>query len=443
VQEIFEKVVLNLNIRRKINFKLSTLAKVPMVIGYLKPMVLFPVQLFNYLDAQQTEAILIHELSHIKRNDFLLNLIQTFIETILFFNPFVWMAGRYIKIEREHACDDRVIQFTGKRVSYAEALLQLEIIKTGSTPNYAMAATHKKQHLLERIKRITLLKTNYMNVKQQLATLAIILLAIVSVAWLIPANNSKGIKNISLNSSRNKISKASIFPNFNNNTQKQISVSDTIPLKEKKKQHIQIVVTDSSGNTTTYPSFKDLPDSVKKEMSFNRNFKINMDSFHFQMPPNIDLKGKFQLPNLNFEEWAKWGKEIAANFNSEEFKQKQKELMDKFNSPEFQQKQKEIMENFNSPKFKQKQKELMDKLNSPEFKKKQQIIIDKLGNLNMGDISFNADSIFFDRGNVIIFKNDTKEKKDEEYKNSKEYKKLKEKFDKEVEKLKKKSGNQI
>ena len=130
---VFETMVAKLNLRQNIEFYLSSRVNVPLVIGYLKPVVLFPIALASQLDIKQVEAILIHELSHIRRNDYLLNLIKTGIETILFFNPFVWLGGRLINIEREHACDDLVLKFTGSPLTYAHALLKLEILKNKTT----------------------------------------------------------------------------------------------------------------------------------------------------------------------------------------------------------------------------------------------------------------------------------------------------------------------
>ena len=168
-EQICYKVIEKLNINKPIDFHISFLAQVPMVIGYFKPIILFPASLVTSLDTEQVEAILIHELTHIRRNDYLLNLVKTFMDTILFFNPFVWLTGRFIKIEREHVCDDMVLKCTGQPVKYAETLLQIEMINGHPTPQAAMAVSGKKQYLFDRIKRMTNMKTNYMNLKQQLA----------------------------------------------------------------------------------------------------------------------------------------------------------------------------------------------------------------------------------------------------------------------------------
>ena len=157
---------------------------VPLVIGYFKPVVLFPIALATQLELNQVEAILIHELSHIRRNDYALNLMKTVIETLLFFNPFVWLAGKFISIEREHACDDLVIKHTGTPLTYAHALLKLELLKDKEAPTLSLAATGTNQYLYQRIKRITNMKTTYINAKQQLVIFALTLSTVLSLAWM-------------------------------------------------------------------------------------------------------------------------------------------------------------------------------------------------------------------------------------------------------------------
>ncbi|RZL13698.1 MAG: M56 family metallopeptidase, partial [Pedobacter sp.] len=239
--DIFKKVTANLKISKHIKFHLSSIVNVPLVIGYLKPIVLFPVALVNELDNDQVEAILIHELSHIRRNDFLLNLIKTAIETFLFFNPFVWMAGRFIHIEREHACDDLVLKLTGKPLNYAHALLKLELLKDKNSPAYALAATGKTQNLYQRIKRITNMKTNYLNAKQQMAALTLGIACLFSVAWINPAKKEikKTTKKVEIISAKN------------------ISTNAVVFMDTTKKRKIKIVTVDANGKKTEYNSVKD------------------------------------------------------------------------------------------------------------------------------------------------------------------------------------------
>ncbi|MGH2566275.1 MAG: M56 family metallopeptidase, partial [Ginsengibacter sp.] len=103
--ERLRELAAKLEIKRPVVFLQSSLAKVPMVIGHLKPFVLLPMGILNSLPPDEVEAILLHELAHIKRSDFLVNLLQQFAEIFFFFNPAVLWISSLIKNERENCCD--------------------------------------------------------------------------------------------------------------------------------------------------------------------------------------------------------------------------------------------------------------------------------------------------------------------------------------------------
>lgn len=268
-QVVFEQVAQTLNIGRKIGFHLSEQVNVPLVIGYLKPIVLFPVALATQLDIKQVEAILIHELSHIRRNDYLLNLIKTGIETLLFFNPFVWLTSKFIGIEREHACDDMVLKFTGTPLTYAHALLKLEILKDKTAPALSMAVTGNNQHLYQRIKRITNMKTNYMNAKQKFFAITLTLATIVSLAWIGPKKDAIPPAK-TVNANHNKKLKSVRVEQIVSSTVNMKSPADTT----KKKKVIKIITVDDNGNRKEYNSLKEMPDSLRKEVAKNDGLTI-------------------------------------------------------------------------------------------------------------------------------------------------------------------------
>lgn len=149
-----------IGMRRKAGLFFSEKVKVPLMIGHLKPLVILPVALINQLDMQQTEAILLHELAHIKRRDYLFNLLQSVMELFLFFNPVTWWFAAAIRKERELCCDDVVIAHTSAPVKYAEALFQLELGRNPGLPALAATGNSKKHTLLTRIKRIVEMKPN-------------------------------------------------------------------------------------------------------------------------------------------------------------------------------------------------------------------------------------------------------------------------------------------
>lgn len=129
----------------------STIAQVPIVIGYFKPVILLPVSVITNIPLKQLEAILAHELAHVQRHDFLVNLMQTCVEALFFYHPAVWWLSRQIRIEREHCCDDLVLRTMGNRVEYGRALLAIEELR-GQPNMFALAATGGS--LLARIRRI-------------------------------------------------------------------------------------------------------------------------------------------------------------------------------------------------------------------------------------------------------------------------------------------------
>ncbi|HTS43203.1 MAG TPA: M56 family metallopeptidase [Puia sp.] len=149
------RVSLQMGIAKKVSVWLSSIVESPMTIGFLKPIILIPVATVNHLTTAQVETILLHELTHIKRNDYLVNLIVSVSGIIFFFNPFARLFIHIIKKEREHCCDDLVLQFQYNPHEYASALLMLEKSRQ-KQHHLALAAIGKSnQLLLERVRRVT------------------------------------------------------------------------------------------------------------------------------------------------------------------------------------------------------------------------------------------------------------------------------------------------
>lgn len=132
----------------------SELVKVPMVTGLLKPVILLPVGLMANLPVEQVESILLHELAHIRRRDFMVNLAQSFAEVLFFFNPAVLWLSSLLREEREHCCDDMAIAVTNSKTGYIQALVAFQEYHLEKENRYAMAFPGKKNQLLNRVKRI-------------------------------------------------------------------------------------------------------------------------------------------------------------------------------------------------------------------------------------------------------------------------------------------------
>jgi len=171
---------LHIGIKRKVQVWLSENVDVPSVTGFFKPIVLLPAAIINYLSIHQTEAILLHELAHIRRNDYLVNIFQLITELVLFFNPFAILLSNYAKAERENCCDDWVKSFQYDPYEYSKALLTLEEQRSFSQFGLALTATSNKKKLLKRIKRLfnTTPDTNFSSYQKfKLACLGILLIA--------------------------------------------------------------------------------------------------------------------------------------------------------------------------------------------------------------------------------------------------------------------------
>ena len=155
-QEKLKYLAARLRISRPVKLVESALIEVPTVIGWLRPVILLPISLLTQLTPQQLEAILAHELAHIHRRDYLVNLIQTAIETLLFYHPAVWWISGLIRAEREHCCDDLALKLCNNAVTYVTALAALEELRASSS----LTVAANGGSLLSRIRRIAVAPGN-------------------------------------------------------------------------------------------------------------------------------------------------------------------------------------------------------------------------------------------------------------------------------------------
>lgn len=209
LESFSSKAAWQLGISTKIKIWISHHIDVPATIGFIKPVILIPFASVNQLTTHQLEAIILHELGHIKRNDYLVNLLVSVIETLLFFNPFVATFIKTIKRERENCCDDLVLEYRYDPHAYASALLRLEQSRKENV-QLALSAVSGKKQLLSRIKRITGNGTTVQfNYGQKLLALLITTGIFCSLAWMSPTKIRKERKEAlaaSISSTSEKIS---------------------------------------------------------------------------------------------------------------------------------------------------------------------------------------------------------------------------------------------
>jgi beta-lactamase regulating signal transducer with metallopeptidase domain len=151
VEATLTRLVDALRIKTAVRLYESALVGVPTVIGWVRPLVLLPASALTGLSPQQLELILAHELAHVRRYDYLVNLLQTAVETLLFYHPAVWWVSHRMRVEREHCCDDLAVLACGNPGRYARALADLEGL-CSDAPALAMAASGGS--LFERVARL-------------------------------------------------------------------------------------------------------------------------------------------------------------------------------------------------------------------------------------------------------------------------------------------------
>ncbi len=233
-----------LGITREVRIFLSEKIASPLTIGFLKPLILVPVASINHLTVAQLEAILLHELAHIKRYDYLINILLSVAEISLFFNPFTRLFSTHIRKERENSCDDWVLQFQYSASTYAEALLRMAQLQT--TPAFVMAAAGSHQNeLLNRVKRMIGANENRFSYKKQLLSFLLVTGILSSVAWFHPAQSK------------------------NTNDKVVIKLADTTVTRLREVQPVAI---EPMAVKVTNPLFNPaffLSTSLKKEMSEN------------------------------------------------------------------------------------------------------------------------------------------------------------------------------
>jgi beta-lactamase regulating signal transducer with metallopeptidase domain len=125
VREIFQRLATRMHVRQAVRLLESAMVNTPVVIGWLRPAVLLPVSVMTGLSAGQIEAILSHELAHVKRWDCLMRMVQAAAETVLFFHPAVWWVSGRVRQASEECCDEMAVEICGDREGYARALAQV------------------------------------------------------------------------------------------------------------------------------------------------------------------------------------------------------------------------------------------------------------------------------------------------------------------------------
>ncbi len=241
ISELCEK----LKISKKIVLLQSDILNIPCVIGYFKPIILFPAAMFSALPVKEVEAILIHELGHIRRNDFLVNIIQNIVEVVFFFNPAVIWVSTLIKTEREICCDDIAVSVTGNKQDYIKALISFSEFEQLKNQQFATSFSGEKKHLLNRTKRIIYNKNNALNIMEKKflsASLVLVTVCLLTFVSLKAQNNNAENNHTNLNT------------NISNDAVQPVT-QDTIPFYTIKGKSGMTGVTNTTIDGKVYQIF--------------------------------------------------------------------------------------------------------------------------------------------------------------------------------------------
>ncbi len=372
---------------KKVTLSISHDTLMPCTIGFIKPIILFPAAAINGLNPAEVEAILLHELAHIKRNDYLFNILQRIMEMILFFNPVIWFIGKEIRREREYCCDDLVLQNTSNPIIYARALLQVAENRTNNLSLSLSASGEEKYTLLNRIKRLTNMKTLNSTPKHHLFTTLTVIAVCLSLAWIIPAERVL----------KHQKSKSPVLNLINPDTvklelpalPKLAEVPAIAPAPTLHSRPSLALAPPAPGIPGTpltpppsviprVPELMEIPfpadtNELKKKLS-SHEWKKHMEEMKSHAE---EMKKHFESPE--------WKKQIAdMKVNAEQMRSHALAMEKEFNNPEWKKKiadmtthSLELKKHFDSPEWKKKiedmkvnAEEMRKQFDSPEWKKK-------------------------------------------------------------------------
>ena len=213
----FRKVCGHYQIKENIAIGESRHVKSPMILGFFKPIILFPVGIINQLDFKETEAILAHELAHFVRKDIYINIIQTIIEVLFYYHPAIWWITSNIRLERESCCDDLAVGFMGDHLYYAKTLVKVQdIYINGNAPELAMNFSKKESFFSNRIKRILNMAQTRNYLKEKIITSVVLICLVMLFTKDLTGSSASTVNEV---------------------IEQNITVTDTIP---NKKESIRI-----------------------------------------------------------------------------------------------------------------------------------------------------------------------------------------------------------
>lgn len=174
----FMQMISHYDIKENIRIGESRSISSPMILGFFKPVILFPIGMINQLDTSEVDAILAHELAHFVRKDIYINVIQTMVEALLYYHPAIWWISANIRVERENCCDEMAIGYLGDNVKYAKTLVKMQELQING-PALALNFNNKNSFFSNRIKRILNMSQTRNFLKEKIITTVFLALLVI------------------------------------------------------------------------------------------------------------------------------------------------------------------------------------------------------------------------------------------------------------------------
>lgn len=218
----------HIGIRKKVMLFESRLVNIPLVAGHFKPVILLPLGMLTQLSMDEVEAVLLHELAHIRRHDYMINLLQRVTGILFFFNPGVLWLSSLIRAERENCCDDIAIMHTNDKLKFVEALISVKHHSL-RTPSLAMNFLGQKNILLQRVNRILCSRNKSLSIAES----GFVLLSVIAAAIYFISVRSAASPPVHYAHALEHVRAATHLPKFVDSKSGGSPVSSSMPGRER------------------------------------------------------------------------------------------------------------------------------------------------------------------------------------------------------------------
>ncbi len=311
------------SLERPIRVALSHRVISPLLIGFIKPIVIFPVAAINQLSPNEIEMIIRHEIGHIIRNDYLQNILIRLIEVLMFYHPCVWWITNVLQKERENHCDDYVLAGSSDRLSYAKTLFKIRELQAQHSYSLALAFSDDNKTLLNRIKRIFNQKQNMSLMKGNLIVFALLIAAVLGISA------TGFLYNSNITAEPESIEK------------KKISAFDlesyTLPLQhmakiDTTKEEIEKMRAErAAARAERAERRRELRDKMRALREELRELHKSDGSYSVDIDMDEEWEEQFEAKMEKFSEhMEEMGKRLSERFNDEEFQEKLEKWEEEF-----------------------------------------------------------------------------------------------------------------